>query len=284
MIVGMPANSPFFVTIARYGGGMRISVVFATAAIAIAPQGPAFAWGAIGHRVTGAIAEDNLDGTARAHVRLILGDETLAQAATWPDEQRSDPAEFWQKTASPWHYVTVPAGTAYTTALAPPEGDAVTALTRFAATLRDPRASLADKQLALRFTVHIIGDLHQPLHAGRPGDRGGNLVAVTWFGKPTNLHALWDSAMIDDRQLSYLEMAAFLKHAITPAQVIAWDDVRPATWIGESVALRETIYPASPDLGFAYAWKNRQAVDTRLSMAGVRIAAYLNWVFRSADR
>jgi hypothetical protein len=248
----------------------------------VASPSPGFAWGAIGHRITGAIADDNLSGTARAHVRLILGSETLAQAAAWPDEQRSNPAEFWQKTASPWHYVTVPGATPYTAALAPPEGDAVTALTRFTATLRNPDAPPDDKRLALRFVVHIIGDLHQPLHAGRPGDRGGNDVAVTWFGKPTNLHAVWDSAMIDDRQLSYSEQTTWLERAITPDQMIAWSDIRPATWIAESVALRETIYPADPRLSWTYAYENRQAVDSRLSMAGVRIAAYLNWVFTPA--
>ena len=258
---------------------MRILALSFAALSLVVPQAPACAGGAIGHRVTGAIADDNLSGVARAHVHQILGTETLAQASTWPDEERSNPAEFWQKTASPWHYVTVPAGTPYTTALAPPEGDAVTALTRFTATLRDPRASLDDKRLALRFVVHIIGDLHQPLHAGRPGDRGGNLVAVTWFGKPTNLHAVWDSAMIEDRQLSWSEQAAWLERAITPEQVIAWSDVRPTTWIAESVALRETIYPADPKLSWSYAWQNRQALNDRLAMAGVRIAAYLDWVF-----
>jgi hypothetical protein len=259
---------------------MRYLSLFFAAALSLVPQSSAFAWGAIGHRVTGAIADDNLDGVARAHVRMILGEETLAQASTWPDEQRSNPSEFWQKTASPWHYVTVPNGVPYTTALAPAEGDAVTALNRFAATLRDPHASLDDKRLALRFTVHIIGDLHQPLHAGRPGDHGGNLVTVTWFGKPTNLHAVWDSAMIDDRQLSFSEQATWLKRAITPEQVIAWSDVRPATWIAESVRMRETIYPADPALSFTYGYTYRQDIDQRLSMAGIRIAAYLNWVFR----
>ncbi len=259
---------------------MRTFSLFVATAMLVAPQAPAMAWGAIGHRVTGALAEDNLDGVARAHVRLILGEETLAQAATWPDEQRSNPSEFWQKTASPWHYVTVPTGTPYTTALAPAEGDAVTALNRFTATLRNPAASLEEKRLALRFMVHIIGDLHQPLHAGRPGDRGGNTVTVTWFGKPTNLHAVWDSAMIDDRQVSFTEQASWLKHAMTPEQVIAWSDIHPATWIAESARLRETIYPADPALSYVYAYTHRQTVDQRLSMAGVRIAAYLNWVFR----
>lgn len=258
---------------------MKTISLFVAVVMLLASRTPALAWGAIGHRVTGAIAEDNLSGVARARVHQILGNESLAEASTWPDEQRSNPAEFWQKTASPWHYVTVPTGVAYTTALAPPEGDAVTALARFAATLRDPAASLDEKRLALRFAVHIIGDLHQPLHAGRPGDHGGNLVEVTWFGKPTNLHAVWDSAMIDDRQLSWTEQAAWLERTITPEQVIAWNDVNPATWIGESARLRETIYPADPKLGFAYTWQHRQDVNTRLAMGGVRIAAWLNHLF-----
>jgi hypothetical protein len=260
---------------------MKICSLFSAVAMLLLSHTSAFAWGAIGHRVTGAIAEASLSGVARAHVRQILGSESLAEASTWPDEQRSNPAEFWQKTASPWHYVTVPTGTAYTVALAPPEGDAATALAGFAATLRNPSASLDDKRLALRFAVHVIGDLHQPLHAGRPGDHGGNLVEVTWFGKPTNLHAVWDSAMIDDRQLSWTELAAWLQRTITPEQVIAWNETNPATWIGESARLRETIYPADPKLGFAYAWQHRADIDTRLAMGGVRIAAWLNRIFDS---
>lgn len=245
------------------------------------PAGPAFAWGQTGHRVTAAIADNYLSGVARANVRLLLGIETLAQSATWPDDMKSDPAEFWQKTASPWHYVTVPAGSSRAAAGAPPEGDAVTALARFAAVLRDPSASVSDKRLALRFTIHIIGDLHQPLHAGRPGDRGGNDVKVSWFGDQTNLHSVWDSGMIDSRQLSHSELAGWLAGSITPEQVIAWSNPDPEAWIAESVALRETIYPAgpAPKLSYAYAYQHGAEVDGRLSRAGVRIAAYLNRIF-----
>jgi len=242
------------------------------------PAGPAFAWGQTGHRVTGAIADPYLSGVARARVRLLLGTESLAQAATWPDDMRSDPAEFWQKIASPWHYVTIPAGRTHAEAGAPPEGDAVTALARYRQVLRDPDASLDDKRLALRFTIHIIGDLHQPLHAGRPGDRGGNDVKVTWFGDQTNLHSVWDSGMIDSRQLSHSELAGWLAGAITPEQVIAWSSADPEVWIAESVALRETLYPASPKLSYAYAYQFGRALDGRLSRGGVRIAAWLNEV------
>lgn len=245
------------------------------------PAAPAFAWGQTGHRVTGAVADHYLSGLARAQIQLLLGTETLAQASTWPDDMRSDTAAFWQKTASPFHYVTIPAGRTHAQAGAPPEGDAVTALARFARTLRDPNASREEKRLALRFSIHIVGDLHQPLHAGRPGDRGGNDVKLSWFGEATNLHSVWDSKMIDSRQLSHSELAGWLAEAITPAQVVAWSSADPEVWIAESVALRETVYPAgpSPELSYAYAYQHGPALDGRLSRAGVRIAAYLNRIF-----
>lgn len=240
---------------------------------------PALAWGPIGHRITGAIADKNLSGLARANVRVLLGTEDLAQAATWPDDQKSNPADFWQKQASPWHYVTVREGDDYLASDALMEGDAMTALTRFTATLRDPKTSVEDKRLALRFIVHIIGDLHQPLHAGGGNDRGGNDFKVTWFGKPTNLHSVWDSAMIEQRSLSYSEYAGWLSRSITPEQVIAWNDANPTTWIRESVALRKTIYPSEPILSWDYAYQHRVELDDRLKQGGVRIAAYLNWLF-----
>jgi nuclease S1 len=243
------------------------------------PASPAGAWGQTGHRVTGAIAEQYLSGVARANVRLLLGTESLAQAATWPDDMRSDPAEFWQRIAAPFHYVTVPPGSTHAATGAPPEGDAVTALERFAQVLRDPKASVEDKRLALRFSIHIIGDLHQPLHAGRPGDRGGNNVKVTLFNQPTNLHSVWDSGLIDARQLSHSELAGWLAGAITPEQVIAWSNADPEIWIAESVALRETVYPADPKLSYLYAYQHGAEIDGRLSRAGVRIAAYLNSIF-----
>lgn len=165
-------------------------MLLAASAGAVALGSPAHAWGPIGHRITGAIADENLSGVTRAQVQLLLGSEDLAQASTWPDEMRSDPSEFWQKTAGPWHYVTVPNGIEYEAPDTPPEGDAMTALARFTETLRDPKASQDDKRLALRFIVHIIGDLHQPLHAGNGTDRGGNDFKVTWFGKSTNLHSV----------------------------------------------------------------------------------------------
>lgn len=240
---------------------------------------PAFAWGAIGHRITGTIAEQNLSGTARANVQLLLGEEELAEASTWPDDMRPDPTRFWQNTANPWHYVTVREGTEYHASDAPAEGDAATALERFTKTLKDPKASRDERRLALRFIVHIIGDLHQPLHVGGGNDRGGNDVKVNWFGRPTNLHSVWDSAMIEQRGLSYSEYSQWLSRDITPPEVIAWSVRDPAVWMKESIELRNRIYPASPDLSWSYAYTHRTDMEHRLKQAGIRIAVYLNQVF-----
>ncbi len=240
---------------------------------------PAFAWGQIGHRVTGAIAEPLLTSTTARAIREIMGSETLAEASTWADEMRSSPDQFWQTTANPWHYVTVPSGKFYAGVVAPPEGDAVTALRKFRETLKDPRAALADKQLALRFTLHIIGDLHQPLHAGNGADKGGNDVRVTLFREQTNLHAVWDSGLIDRRQLSFSEYASFLQRRITSVEQQEWATPDPRVWITESATIRDTIYPAGDQLSWSYAYQHNPTIDRRLAQAGVRMAAYLNELF-----
>jgi hypothetical protein len=250
---------------------------------------PALAWGKTGHRVVAAIADTQLSGLARAHVREILGPgESLDEAATWPDDMRSDPASFWQKTASPWHYVTLN-GTSYDHA--PSEGDALQALNHYRAVLEDPKASLEEKQLALRFVVHIVGDLHQPLHVGKCCDRGANDVKVTWFGKPTNLHAVWDSSLVDEEQLSFTELAQKLERHLSDRQLIQWWDINPLDWISESARLRDQVYPgeadmpkvsgegALPALSYSYVYRFTPLMERRLSQAGVRLAAYLNDIF-----
>jgi hypothetical protein len=247
-------------------------------ALASAASSTAHAWGKTGHRVTAAIADTHLSGLARANVREILGVENLAEASNWPDEMKSAPGLFWRKTANPWHYVTV-GGIEYDRA--PPEGDALGALAFFRRLATDPRTGPDQRALALRFIVHIIGDLHQPLHNGRSGDRGGNEIKVKWFGRDTNLHAVWDSALVDETKYSFSEYSERLQRHTAPRDVIAWWTANPRVWIRESVQIRERIYPAAgeTDLGYDYIYAHTPAVELRLKQAGVRIAAYLNEMF-----
>jgi hypothetical protein len=152
----------------------------------------------------------------------------------------------------------------------------MTAVRTVRATLLDRSASKKDKETALRFIVHLVADLHQPLHAGNGTDKGGNEVKVTWFGKPTNLHAVWDSALVDEEQLSFTELAERLGRRTTSRQVIEWWDPNPADWVHESAAIRDTVYPKAPELSYDYVYKFTPVVDRRLQQAGVRLAAYLN--------
>jgi hypothetical protein len=271
---------------------MRFLALAALLAAAVVPS-PALAWGKTGHRVVAAIADTQLSGLARANIEKILGPgETLDEAANWPDEMRSAPGQFWQKTSTPWHYVTLN-GILYDHA--PSEGDALEALAKFSKTLRDPHASLADRQMALRVIVHLVGDLHQPLHNGKCCDKGGNDVKVNWFGKPTNLHAVWDSQLVDEEQLSFTELAAKLERHISHDDVIKWWDINPRDWTSESAEIRDTLYPLPakpkpgqklkkgekllPDLSYSYVYKFTPVMERRLSQGGVRLAAYLNALF-----
>lgn len=255
---------------------MHARLLIALAVVVAALPSPAMAWGKTGHRVVAAIADHHLSGLARAHIREILGVENLPEAANWPDEMRSDPHPFWQKTSSPWHYVTV-GGMTYDRA--PPEGDALGALHFFRKMVLDPNTSLEHRQLALRFIVHIIGDLHQPLHNGRPGDRGGNNVKVKWFGRDSNLHAVWDTGMIEETGYSYTELTERLVRHTRSEDVIAWWNPKATDWIAESVQIRERIYPENPELGYEYIYRHQPTVDLRLKQGGVRLAAYLNAMF-----
>jgi hypothetical protein len=276
---------------------MKSRLLAAAFVAALVLPAPALAWGKTGHRVVAAIADTQLSGLARAHIREILGPgESLVDAANWPDEMRSAPGKFWQKTATPWHYVTLD-GIIYDHA--PPEGDALEALEHFRKVLQDPKADLADKQMALRFIIHIVGDLHQPLHVGKCCDRGGNDVKVTWFGKPTNLHAVWDSQLVDDEQLSYSELAEKLERHLSDRQLIKWWDINPRDWISESAEYRDTLYPTAadmpkprkdddpkksdepppPDLSYSYVYRFTPLMEQRLTQGGVRLAAYLNAIF-----
>lgn len=240
---------------------------------------PAAAWGKTGHRVTGTIAEAYLTPEARAAITDILGSEDLAEASNWPDFMRASREGIWPRTANPWHYVTIPQGKTYAEVGAPESGDAITALASFRETLRSDTASQEEKALALRFAVHIIGDLHQPLHAGNGTDKGGNDFSVTFFNKTTNLHAVWDSGMIDDEQLSFTELADWLARSITPEQAAAWQQTDPVVWVTESAAIRDNIYPDDRNLMWGYVFDHQAEYRTRLSQAGVRMAAYLNEVF-----
>jgi hypothetical protein len=268
----------------------------------------AMAWGQRGHRVIGHLAEQHLTAASKAAVRELLDGDDLATASTWADEMRNatDNPEFWNRYASTWHYVNLPKGeTDY--AKAPHNtttGDAWQALEAFTAILSDmpvPKGPVREglefyfgdlnkdphavKAFALRFMVHILGDLQQPLHSGYADDSGGNRVELTWFGRPTNLHTLWDSQLLENQDLSYTEYVTRLEARIehTPlSDIRQMEQSDPQLWITEGRALLERIYAAhqeSPELSYEYAAQFTPTVELQLERGGLRTANVLNSIF-----
>jgi hypothetical protein len=235
------------------------------------------AWGANGHRAVGRIAMHHLTAEAAHAVECLIGPEGLDQASIWPDEIRSDPN--WKK-ADPWHFISIDDNETLETTARDPNGDIVEAIDRFSNVLRDPQATQEAKQEALKFLVHFVGDIHQPLHVGRRADQGGNKVPVTLFKEPTNLHSVWDTGLIESEKLSFSELAAFIDHP-TLQELQSWQSAPVAEWARESKDLRNKVYsfPADGKLSYEYSYVNVPTIKRRLLQAGVRLAGLLNSIF-----
>lgn len=280
---------------------------------AVLPLAPALAWGPNGHAIVADIAEDKLTPATSAAVHALLasgGYQSLDQIASWPDTIGHLPADKGGEPDSlPWHYVDIPLkADAYDPQRDCPHDACVLAkIPEFAHILADRTQDQAVRLRALKFLVHFVGDIHQPLHAEDNDDKGGNLVKVTYFGyaggpRGLNLHSVWDESIIDhelslvvapDYSIDFAKARAAagpLETAITPAETAAWTpaDIGGAVashsleWALESHSLAATVaYAKLPagnpaPLADAYEAEAWPVVRTRLEQAGVRLGALLN--------
>lgn len=235
-----------------------------------------FGWGATGHRVTGLIAERHLTKKAKKKIQQILNGESLAMASNWMDEILSDSTYSY---ATNWHWTTVPDGGRYEDVAANPDGKAVMMMEKIIGELKAGKLTVKQEQEYLKFLIHLVGDIHQPLHVGKPGDRGGNEVKVKWFRNETNLHTVWDSEMINGTRLSYTELADALG---TPdkALVKQWQMASVRDWAHESMTHRPQVYNIGDgNLGYKYSFNYLSIVKARLLQAGIRLAGVLNQIY-----
>jgi len=240
------------------------------------PEPPAPAWFALGHRVVARIAERRLSPRAATAVRELLGGQSLADASVWADQIRDR-----RRDTDVLHYVNIPlAATAYDPRFCPPAGCIISAIEQNRRVLADSSASAIARGEALRFLVHLIGDLHQPLHVADNDDRGGNLTQVRFRGRGTNLHRVWDGELIEtewggdeQRCLDHLtdRMATLDLPALERGTVVEW------AMEGHRIAA-EAAYdiPRNRQLGTDYSERVLPAVDLALIEAGVRLARVLN--------
>ena len=161
-------------------------------------------WGNIGHKVVGEIAERKLNPEVKNIVNNLLNGESMSSASTWADEIKSDPN---YKKYGPWHYVNMPLDIEYDNSKKNPQGDIVFALKKCIDVLKDPNSNKKEKSFYLKFLIHLVGDIHQPLHTGRFEDRGGNDIKLTFLGKQTNFHIVWDIHIIEYLNMDYLQLS-----------------------------------------------------------------------------
>jgi hypothetical protein len=236
----------------------------------------AFSWGATGHRVTGYIADKHISKKTRLALQRILGQESLAMASTWMDEIRSD--STWDYTAD-WHWVTIQDGETYEQALKNQKGDIVMTIERIISELKSKKLSAKQETEYVKMLIHLVGDIHQPLHVGGGNDKGGNDVKLTWFGGNSNLHRVWDSDMIDGTRLSYTELAESL-YKPSADEVKKWQGASVRDWSKESMSYRKQVYDTgNGKLGYEYQYKYFGIVRDRLAQAGVRLAGILNEIY-----
>ncbi len=267
----------------------------------------ALAWGPTGHRVVGDIAEKYISKKTKQKIDKILDGHSMARASNWPDEVRSDPTNYSH--TFPWHYTDWPDHHQDYDPSAS-SGTLITAIDNNKKILLSATAKPEDKKMALQFLIHLIGDLHMPLHVGNGLDRGGNSCKVVFHKNLTNLHKLWDEDMIDFTRLSYSELSIFV-------DVVSKDEIKKIQsgtvldWARESKNLRNMIYPAEltptvaqqvlatdpnlknycnrelnlpqealPQLGYEYSYQFIPVVHKRLLEGGLRLAMVLEELFK----
>ncbi len=242
-----------------------------------------FAWGGIGHRVVAMIAQQHLTPKTKQEIsKLLQPGETLASISTYADEIRNSRPDTRRL-----HFVNIPllANTYMPSrdCRSSDEGDCIiAALERFRLELANVKETRERRAFALKFIVHLVGDLHQPLHCGDNNDRGGNDVKVTWFGpneRQQNLHGVWDYAIIEQGGRKEEDWLKLLSASITPEKIPALQQGNVTAWALESLATaKDHAYKIPPNrqLGQAYYNKTLPVVEDRLRKAGLRLAKVLN--------
>lgn len=238
-------------------------------------------WGKTGHRVVGEIAQKYLTKKTEIAVSDLLDGRSLAFVANYGDDIKSEPE--MRKKYDAWHYVNFPFDKQYETYPKDTKnGDIIQGIDKCIAVLKNRNSLRDDKIFHLKMLIHLIGDLHQPLHVGISEDRGGNRIQVTWFRNQTNLHTVWDSKMLDSYQMSYTEIAsnANVLSEFQLNKILKGDHI---DWMYETREITEEIYAYHEKHGnhleYRYMYDFMDVTRTQLQKGGIRLAKVLNEIF-----
>lgn len=245
----------------------------------------ALAWGMLGHRVVGEIADSYLTPKARLEIKKILGNESIAMASNWMDFIKSDTSFKYLDT---WHYINFDSNLNYNEMKAylktDTTVDAYTKLNFIIGQLKNKKLQQAKKGFYLRLLIHIVGDIHQPLHVSAKGTTGGNDIRLQWFSEPTNLHRVWDTHLPEFQQLSYTEFTKTINFTNTSQRKL-WQGQPISQWLFESYSLAQKIHDEirqpNQRLSYHYNFNHVQTMNEQMLKGGVRLAGLLNQIFGS---
>jgi len=247
---------------------------------------PAYPWGFKGHEIVGHIAQGSLTDKAWKKVKSILRPQTsvantLAKASVWPDKVGRKIRDM-----NRFHYVNFATeDTTYNRSINCPRRNCIVeAIHWYRRVMVDEKAPLNVRRIALRFVVHLVGDIHQPLHAGRRKDRGGTRIKVNYRGEEVSLHWLWDNNIIEANEKgSSAEIARRLNESVTSDNRKAWKSGTVAQWAIESLMLGRSHAYKVPESGViteAYVSRALPVIRRRLAQGGIRLGWVLNEAFK----
>ena len=237
-----------------------------------------FAWGQLGHYLIGYMAEMQLKRSVRRKVEKVLYPMSIGRSGTWMDEIKSDHAFDY---AYSWHYMTSLQGE-YDESIQERGGNVYGQIIRIKNELKAGNLAPQKEAELLKMLIHMVEDIHQPLHVGTGEDKGGNEVKLEYFGKPTNLHAVWDTGFLDGKTMSYTEIGDELSRRINKELIKRYRAGSMQDWLAEAVAARPQVYnlPESLKISYAYGYENMPLLEERLIAASVRLAQILDEIYR----
>ena len=235
-------------------------------------------WGKTGHRVIGKTADNYLKASTKRQLKKLLKRHSLAFVSTYADEIKSDKRydEFYT-----WHYINMPFSETYESSEKNPKGDLVSGINYCQNIIKNKNSSDDDKAFYLKLLIHLIGDLHQPMHVGLKEDRGGNDFKVKWHYQDTNLHKVWDTQLIESYNMSYTELTENADY-LTKKQVKSIQEGSVVDWVNEVHETTKQIYSSvkkDENLRNNYSYHNLGTVRSQLQKGGIRLAKILNNLF-----
>ena len=240
----------------------------------------ALAWGQTGHDVTAYIAECHLTPAAAKKIDKVLDGHSPVYYANWLDNASHTPDYAYTKT---WHYLNVDEGKTLETMPANPKGDVLKAVTEIVAKLKAGGLTHEEEALQLKMLIHLVGDMHCPMHLGRSTDLGGNKRPVRYFGRSTNLHSVWDTSLVESaHNWGYTEWRQQIDR-VSQAEAEAIAAGTPAEWAAETCGVCQQVYEATPEganLSYDYVAAQTPVVEQQFLRGGLRLARLLNEIYR----